>query len=100
MKNLFIFRENIHNVRNFQIIANENKNTVRYSLEAICYRTPYLCAILPEENKNENSVAKFKEKIKNWKCETCICGLCSTYEQKLRFICDFLKLFLSKVKFE
>ena len=24
MKNLFILRENIHNIRNFQIIANEN----------------------------------------------------------------------------
>ena len=29
MKNLFIFREKIHNIRNSQIIANENKNTVR-----------------------------------------------------------------------
>ena len=28
MKKLYIFRENIHNIRNFQIIANENKNTV------------------------------------------------------------------------
>ena len=25
MKNLFIFRENIHDIKNFQIIANENK---------------------------------------------------------------------------
>ena len=33
MKNLFIFRENIHNIENFQIIAHENKNTVRYGLE-------------------------------------------------------------------
>ena len=42
MKNLFIFRENIHNITNFQIIANETKNTVRYGLDTICYRTPYL----------------------------------------------------------
>ena len=35
-KNLFIFQENIHNIRNFQIIANENKHTVRYGLETIC----------------------------------------------------------------
>ena len=41
MKNLFIFRENIHNITNFQIIANETKNTVRYGLDTICYRTPY-----------------------------------------------------------
>ena len=30
MNNLLIFREYIHNIRNFQIIANENKNTVGY----------------------------------------------------------------------
>ena len=40
MKNLFVFPENIHNIRNFQIIANENKNTARYWLETIYYRTP------------------------------------------------------------
>ena len=33
MKNLFIFEENIYNIGNFEIIANENKNTVRYGLE-------------------------------------------------------------------
>ena len=71
MKNLFIFRENIHNIRNFQIIANENKNTVRYGFETICYRTPYLWASLPEEYKNPNSAQTFKEKIKNWKYEIC-----------------------------
>ena len=66
MKNLFIFRENIYNIRNFQIIANENKNTVRYGLDTISYRTPYLWAGLPEEHKHVNSVRKFKEKIKKW----------------------------------
>ena len=70
MKNLLIFRENIDNIRNFKIIANENKNTVRYGLETICYRTSYLWASLPYEY--QNSAGKFKEKIKNWKCETCM----------------------------
>ena len=36
LKNLVIFQENIHNIRNFQIIANENKSTVRYGFETIC----------------------------------------------------------------
>ena len=64
MKNLFIFRENIYNIKNFQIIANENKNTVRYGLVTICYRTPYLCASLPEEYRHHNSVGKCKEKTR------------------------------------
>ena len=68
MKN-FIFRENIHNIKNFEIMANENKNTVRYGLETVYYRTSYLWASLPEEYKHQKSVGKFKEKIKNWNCE-------------------------------
>ena len=57
-KNLIIFRENIHNIRNFQIIANKNKNTVKYELETICYRTPYLWASLPLEYKHQKYVEK------------------------------------------
>ena len=30
----------IHNISNFPIIANGNKNTVRHGLETLCYRTP------------------------------------------------------------
>ena len=45
-------------------MANENKNTMRYGLETICYRTPYLWASLPEEHKHQNSVRIFKEKRK------------------------------------
>ena len=81
MKNLFSFWENIHNIINFQIIANENKNKMRCGFETICYRTPYLWATLPEECKHQKFVGKFKEKIKNWKYETCICQLCCIYEQ-------------------
>ena len=73
LKNFFIFWKSIHNIRNFQIINNHNKNAMRYGLETICYRTPYLWAILPEEYQYQNYVRKFKEKIKNWKYETCIC---------------------------
>ena len=64
MKNIFIFRENIHNIKNFQIIGNENKNTVRYGLETIYYRTPYLWASLPEEYKQHISVGKLKKRYK------------------------------------
>ena len=65
MKNLFIFRENTHNIKNSQVIANKNKDKVRCGLETICYRTPYLWASLPEEYKYQTSVGKYKEKLKN-----------------------------------
>ena len=46
----FIFKENTHNLRNSQIILNENKIAVRYGLEKISYRTP-LWANLPGKYK-------------------------------------------------
>ena len=70
MTNLSIFWENILNIRNFSIIADKNKNTVRYGLEIICYKTPYLWASPPGEYKHQDSVGKFKEKIKNWKFDS------------------------------
>ena len=50
MDYFFIFKENAHNLRNFQIILNENKIAVRYGLEKISYRTP-LWANLPGKYK-------------------------------------------------
>ena len=45
MDNFFIFRENTNNLRNFQIISNENKRkSVKYGSETIWYRTPLLWA--------------------------------------------------------
>ena len=47
MKNLFTFRENIHNIRNFQIIANENKNTkILYVIELL------ICGQVFQKNTN------------------------------------------------
>ena len=39
-----IFCQNTHNIRNFEIISNENKKTVRYGQETIKLRTPSLWA--------------------------------------------------------
>ena len=50
MDNFFIFRENTHNIRNFQKISNEIKKTVRDGQETIKLRT---------------SSNFFKRKIKN-----------------------------------
>ena len=73
MDNFFIFKENTHSLRNFQIILNENQKTVTYGSETISYRTPFFWANIPEEYKLANSLSGFKSKIKTWKCDTCVC---------------------------
>ena len=86
MEDFFLFRENTHNIRNFQIIPNESKKTVRCGLETVKYRTPLLWANLPEKYKTAASLKSFKTKIKTPKCETCVCRLCQTYHQNLGFL--------------
>ena len=46
MEDFTLFCEYTHNIRNFQIISNESKKTVRYGLETVKYRTPLLWANL------------------------------------------------------
>ena len=83
MDNFFMFRGNTHNLRNFQIILNENKKTVRYGSETISYRTPFLWVNLPEEYKLANSLSEFKSEIKTGKSDTCVCRLCRPFLQNL-----------------
>ena len=84
MENFFILRENAHNVRNFQEISNENRKTVKYGIETISNRTPFLWANLPNEYKLATSLHDFKLKIKNWHCD-CVCRLCQNFQQNLGF---------------
>ena len=86
MDNFFMFRENKPNLRDFQIILNENKKTLRYDSETISYRTPLLWANLLEEYKLTNSLTEFKSKIKTWRCDTSVCRLYRSFLQNLGFI--------------
>ena len=41
MENLLVFRKNVHNIRNFQVISKKNIKTARNGLEIIRHRTPF-----------------------------------------------------------
>ena len=62
MEDFFSFRENTHNIRNFEIISNESKKTVRYSLETVKYRTPLLWSNISEKYKTATSLNSFQKK--------------------------------------
>ena len=49
MEDFFLFREETHNIRNFQMISNESKKTLTHGLETVKYRTPLLWVNLPEK---------------------------------------------------
>ena len=85
VKDFVLFRENTYNARNFQIISNETKKTVRYGLETVKYTTPLLWINLPQKYKTSTYLSSFKTNIKTQKCETYICRLCQIYQQNLGF---------------
>ena len=61
-----LFRENTHNIWNFQIISVEPKKTVRHGLGTVKCRTPLLWVNLSEEYQIATSLNNFKTKIKIW----------------------------------
>ena len=65
MNSLFTFHLNQHNLRNFQELLTEKRNTVNYGLETVTYRAPIIWAKFPSEYKLAGSLTAFKSKIKS-----------------------------------
>ena len=86
MNSLFTFLLNQRNLRNFQELLTEKRNTVNYGLETVTYRAPIIWAKLPSEYKLAGLLTVFKSKLKSWRCEICTCRLCKEYESSLGFI--------------
>ena len=86
MNSPFTFRLNQHNLRNFQELLTEKRNTVNYGLETVTYRAPIIWAKLPSEYKLAGSLTAFRSKIKSWKDEICTCRLCKEYEPSVGYI--------------
>ena len=95
MEDFFLFHKNTHDIRNFEMISNESKKTVRYGLEMVKHRALLLWANLPEKYKTATSLNSFKTKTKTWKCQTCLCPLCQTYLKYLQFLYVVFEIVLS-----
>ena len=83
---LFTACLNQHDLRNFQELSVEKRNTVNNGLETVTYRTLFLRAKLPSEYKLAGSLTAFKSKMKSWKCEICTCRLSKEYQSTLEYI--------------
>ena len=75
-----------YNLRYFQKFANAKKNSVKMGLGTITYRAPQLWNLVSTEIKDAPSLSIFKEKIKSWYCDNCLCRLCKTYIANVDFI--------------
>ena len=83
MNSLLTFRLNQLNLRTFQELSTEKRNTVNYGLKTVTYRAFIVWAKLPSEYKLAGSLTAFKSKLKSWKYEICCCRLCKEYQPSL-----------------
>ena len=86
MKMIFPLSNNTYLLRNDKEFKTNNFRTVSYGSETITYRGPKTWELVPTNIKSSNSLNEFKEKIKHWKPEGCMCRICKTYINNLGFI--------------
>ena len=86
MKDVFPESTNPYNTRNAPEFDTFNIRTVFNGTETISFRGPRTWSLVPNEIKNSTSLPEFKNKIKYWKPEGCMCRLCKVYIQNVGFI--------------
>ena len=55
-------------------------------VKLIMYRGPKTWELVPSSIKSSNILNEFKEKIKLWEPEGCMCRICKTYISNLSYI--------------
>ena len=85
---LELFKERTLNyqLRNERSWELPRAKTVNFGKESLRYRGILTWDLLPNDLKNEESLASFRKKIRNWKPQGCTCRLCNSYIYNLGFL--------------
>ena len=86
MNHIFKLREDMYNLRNFNIFQTENPRSLKYGLNAIPYHASQLWQQVPIYICEAVSIALFKNRLKTWECEDCPCKSCKVFIQNVRYI--------------
>ena len=86
VKDVFLIREILYNLRNKCIWESQNLRTNFYGTETISFRGPKIWMTIPDSIKNSTSLTTFKQAIKRWKPSGCTCRLCRDFIPNLEYI--------------
>ena len=87
MNNVFPLKENLrYNTRSKTTFHSRDIRTVHFGFETLLHLAPKIWELVPEEIKKLESVASFKNAIKEWKPANCPCRLCRTYIFQVGFV--------------
>ena len=86
MNDIFKLRENTYNLRNFDVFQTENLRSLKYGLGAIPYHASQLSQQVPTDIREAAFLTLFKNRIKTWKCEDCLCRSYKLFIQNVGYI--------------
>ena len=61
-------------------------HTTHHGTESITNLGTIIWELKPQNIKEASSLSSFKNKVKNWISQNCLCSLCKTYIAQVRFI--------------
>ena len=79
MQGLFCVRQSDYNLRNPNHLAIPSINSVYRSSESVSNPKARIWNIVPNRIKELNITSSFKNEIKNFQPEICLCKLCKTF---------------------
>ena len=85
LKDLFTFNVRNYNLRSQSKLKRIKTNSVYFGSESLSSLTPKKWDLVPDSFKNENSLERFKNRIKTWTTDKCPCRIC-VYAVAMPFI--------------
>ena len=67
-------------------VKNYNLNSVYFGSESLSSLAPKIWDLVPDKFKNENSLERFKSRMKYWSTDKCPCRICKVYIAQVGFI--------------
>ena len=85
-KELFSFNVRNYNFRSQSTLKRIKTNSVYFGSESLSSLAPKIWDLVPDSFKNENSLERFKNRIKTWTTDKCPCRICKIYIGQVGFI--------------
>ena len=79
LKELFSFNVRNYNLRSQSTLKRIKTNSVYFGSESLFSLAPKIWDLVPDSFKNENSLERFKNRIKSWTTNKCLCRICKVY---------------------
>ena len=85
-KELFFFNVRNYNFRSQSTLKRIKTNYVYFGSESLSSLAPKIWDLVPDSFKNENSLERFKNRVKTWTTDKCSCRICKIYIGQVGFI--------------